>query len=130
MSSQCDLQLTCCKYEVEIKDNITIVKIPESYYEEPLTKAQKEKLLQFEDEFSNRYTDDDNEFVAIVKLGSATPPLISSYRPFRNHRRDDRSRGDKRSWNDQRSYSNNRHSNYSYNNKRKNYGYNNDYRRY
>lgn len=128
MSSQCDVQSTFSDYEVEIKDNITIVKIPETFDDELLTETQKEKLLQFEEEFTYRYTDDDSDYVEIVKLGSATPPLVASYRPFRNHRRDDRSRGTKRSWGDQRSYSNNRHSSYSHD-KRPNYGYHNEYRR-
>lgn len=128
MSSQSDIPSNCCEYEVEIKDNITTVKIPETYVDKPLTEAQKEMLLQFEEEFSYRYTDDDNDYVATVKLGSITPPLVPSYRPFRNHRRDDRSRDSKRSWNDQKSYSNKRHSNYSHYD-RPSYGYNNDYRR-
>lgn len=128
MSSQSDIQQTPCEYEVEIKDNITTVKIPETYVDKPLTEAQREMLLQFEEEFANRYTDDDNDYAATVKLESITPPLVPLYRPFRNNSRDDRSRSFKRSWDDQKSYSNKKHSNY-YHNDRPRYGYNNDYRR-
>lgn len=132
MSSQSDPKLTDSEYEVEIKDNITIVKIPEGHVDEPLTKEQEELLLQFQEEFAYRYTDDDEEYVALVKQGCTTPPLIPSYRPFRSYRRDDRpARSEKRSWEDdrQRSYGNNRYSNHSHN-KRQNYGYNNEnYRR-
>lgn len=116
------------EYDVEIKGNITIVKIPETYVDSPLTEEQKKLLLQFQEEFVYRYTDDDEEFVSIVKQGSASPPLVPSYRPFRNHRRDDRPRSEKRKLEDHnRSYGNNQYSNYSYN-KQQNYGYN-DYRR-
>lgn len=129
MSSQNDVQPTQkLEYEVEIKDNITIVKILDTFIDESPTEAQKEMLLQLEKDFNNRYTDDDNDYAATVKLGSTTPPLVPSYRPFWNRRRDDRSRGFKRSWEDQKSYNNKRHSNY-YHNDRPNYGYNNDYRR-
>jgi len=115
------------EFDVEIKDNITIVKIPETYVDNPLTEEQSELLLQFQEEFVCRYTDDDEEFVAIVKQGSASPPLVPSYRPFRNHRRDDRPRNEKRKWGDHRSYGNDQYSNYSHNNRQR-YGCN-DYRR-
>lgn len=138
MSSPSDSKSDHIEYEVENKGDITFVKIPETYTDEPLTEEQKEKILQFEEEFILRYTDDDEDYAAKKKLGSTTPPLVPSYRPFRNPRRDDRQRGAKRSWNydqrgtkrswgdDQRSNSNNRH--YSHNNQQA-YGYNNDYNR-
>lgn len=113
MSSQTDSNSNC-EYEVEIKDNITIVKIPETYVDKPLTESQKEMLLLFEKEFACRYTDDDEEFVATVKLGSSIPPLVPSYRPRWTHRKDDRSRGIKRTWENRRSYDDNRHSHYSH----------------
>lgn len=126
MSSQSDPKLTHSEYEVEIKDNIPIVKIPEGHVDKPLTKEQEELLLQFQEEFSCRYTDDDKEYVAMLTQECTTPPLIPSYRPFQNYRRDDRpARAEKRKWEDsQRSYGNNRYSNYSHNKQQK-YGYNN-----
>lgn len=108
------------KYEVKIKDNITIIKNNEKCFDEPLTEIQKDNLLKFEEEFSCRYTDEDKCYVATIKLGSLNPPLVPSYRPFCNRRRDDRKndrrddrrndrrddcrRGEKRSWPDQNSY--------------------------
>lgn len=136
MSPPSNQELTQCEFEVEIKDNVTIVKIPETYVDEPLTDQEKENLLQLEEEFSYRYSNEDEDYVATVKQGNTTPPLISSYRPFRNHRRgqDNRSRPEKRSWEDRRSYNDNRQSHNSHNDfKRQNYnynsGYNHDYRR-
>lgn len=127
--SQSILKSVNCEYELEIKDNVTIVKIPESHVDEPLTEEQKENLLKFDEEFACRYTDKDEDYVALVNLGSTAPPLVPSYRPFRNHRRDNRTRGEKRTReDDQRSYSNNKRSHYSYNNQ-VNYDYNNDYKR-
>lgn len=125
MSSQSDPKSTHSEYEVEIKDNITIVKIPEGYIDEPLTKEQEELLLQFQEEFAYRYTDDDEEYVTLVKQGRTTPPLIPSYRPFQNYRRggDRSARGEKRSREYDRRYENNGYSNHSHN-KRQNYGYN------
>lgn len=127
MSSSIDLKTVHSEYEVEIKENVTFVKIPETYVDEPLTEEQKEKLLQFEKEFIFRYTDNDKEYVATKMLGSTTPPLVPSYRPFRNFRRDDRQRGFKKRWNndDQRNYKKRNSSHYN----QHAYGYNNDYRR-
>lgn len=127
MLSQTDSNLSC-EFEVEIKDNITIVKIPETYVDKPLTKLQNEMLLLFEEEFACRYTDDDEEYVATVKLGSSTPPLVPSYRPRWSHRKDDRSSGLKRPWESRRSYNDSRHSHYSHNN-RPYYDSNNYYKR-
>lgn len=126
MSSQTDNQIsTNSEFEVDIKDNITTVKIPETYVEKMLTELQEETLLLFEKEFVYRYTDDDKDYASTVKLGNTSPPLIPSYRPRWNRRRDDRQRGEKRGWNDQQ---NDKHSHFSQN-KRRSYGYNNDYRR-
>jgi hypothetical protein len=119
MSSPDNQNSTDVKHEIVIKDNITTFKILETCVDEPPTENQKEKLLQFEEEFISRYTDDDEDYVAAVKLGLTTPPLIPSYRPFWNRRRDN-----KRKWEDR----NDRHSHYPHN-KKPNYGYNNDYRR-
>lgn len=134
MSPPNNQELTQCEYEVEIKDNVTIVKIPETYVDKPLNDEEKEKLLQLEEEFAYRYSNEDEDYVSTVKQGNTTPPLISSYRPFRNPRRDDRSRPEKRSWEGRRSYNDNRQSHYSHDGfKRQNYnhnsGYNHDYRR-
>jgi hypothetical protein len=133
MSSPSDLKSAHSEYEIENKGNITFVKIPATYVDEPLTEEQKEKLLEFEEEFILRYTDDDKEYVATKTLGSTTPPLIPSYRPFRNFRRDNnRQRNSKRSGDDdQRSYDNDQR-NYKNRNSSHNqhaYGYNNYYRR-
>lgn len=119
MTSPSNQISTDSKHEIIIKDNITTFKILETCVDEPPTEDQKEKLLQFEKEFINRYTDDDEDYVATVKLGFTTPPLISSYRPFWNHRRNN-----KRKWENRSS----RHSYYSDHNNQ-NYGYINDYRR-
>lgn len=125
MSSPSDQKSTDCNHEIVINDKITTCKIPETCVDEPPTEDQNKKLLEFEEEFKSRYTDDDEEYVATVKLGYTTPPLIPTYRPFWNRRRDN-----KRVWDD-RGDRNNRHSHgnrYSpYRNH--NSGFNNDYRR-
>lgn len=126
MSSPSDSKSAHSEYEVEIKENITIVKISETYIDKPLTEEQKEKLLQFDEEFILRYTDDDKDYVAAKILGSTTPPLVPSYRPFRNPRRDDRPRSFKRNWSDSPRNDSDK-SNSSH--KQHTYGYNNDYRR-
>jgi len=122
--AQIDSKSVNYELEVEIKDNITIVKIPETYVDKPLTELQEETLLLFEKEFACRYTDDDEDYVAFVKLGSSTPPLISSYWPRRDYRNDERSRAEKRRWEDRRNFNDNRHSQYFYN-KRPKHDYNN-----
>lgn len=127
MSSPSDSKSAHSEYEVEIKENITIVKISETYIDKPLTEEQKEKLLQFDEEFILRYTDDDKDYVAAKILGSTTPPLVPSYRPFRNPRRDDRPRSVKRNWSD--GPRNDSDKSNSSHHKRHTYGYNNDYRR-
>jgi len=121
MSTQTDTIKTDYEYEIEIQDNITIVKIPEKYVDKPLTELQKKTLLLLEEEFSCRYTDEDEDYVATVKLGSITPPLISSYRPGWNNKRNDRNRSENKNWEDSRSYSNNRNSNYFNNRPRYDY---------
>lgn len=125
--AQIDSKAVNYEHVVEIKDNITIVKIPETYVDKPLTELQEETLLLFEKEFAGRYTDNDEDYVAFVKSGSSTPPLISSYWPRRDHRNDERSRAEKRRWDDRRNSNDNRHSHYSYN-KQPRHDYNN-YRR-
>jgi len=119
MSSPGNQNSTDSKHEIVIKDNITTLKILKTCVDEPPTENQKEKLLQFEEEFKSRYTDDDEDYVATVKLGFTAPPLVPSYRPFWNRKRDNNRRWEDRS---------NRHSHYSHH-KKPNYGYNNDYRR-
>lgn len=118
MSSPINQKSFDIKHEIVIKDNITTFKILEICGDELPTEGQKEKLLQFEKEFISRYTDDDEDYAAMVKLGSTTPPLVPSYRPFWNRRREN-----KRKWKD----TNDRHSHYSHH--RNNYGYNNDFKR-
>lgn len=128
MSSEGDPKPALCEYEVEIKGNITTVKIPETYFSESPTQEQKELLTLLEKEFACRYTDEDEDYVATIKLGSTTPPIVSSYNPFWNRRRDDRPRNGKRTWENRRSHSHNRYSDNS--SERNNYGqYYNDYRR-
>jgi len=119
MSSPSNQKSFDIKHEIVIKDNITTFKFLEIYVDEPPTENQKEKLLQFEKEFISRYTDDDEDYVATVKLGCLTPPLVSSYRPFWDRRREN-----KKKWGER----NDRHSYYPHH-KKPNYGYNNDYRR-
>lgn len=111
MSSKSDLESTSCKYEVEIKSNITTIKIPETYTDEPLTEEEKIMLSELEEEFACRYTSEDEEYIATVNQKDALPPLIEDYRPNRRRdfRRDDRVGGTKRSWYDQRSYGDNRY---------------------
>lgn len=118
MSSPSNQNSTDSKHEIVIKDNITTFKILETCVDEPLTENQKEKLLQFEEEFINRYTDDDEDFVATVTIGLTTPPLVPSYRPFWNRKRDN-----KRKWEDR----SDRNSHYHHN--KRNHGYYNDFRR-
>lgn len=125
--AQTDSKSINCEYEVEIKDNITTVKIPETCIDKPLTEQQEETLLLFEKEFACRYTDNDDDYVAAVNLGSSTPPLVTSYSPRWDSRRDERSRVEKRSWEDQRNSNDNRYSHYSQH-KQPRYDYNN-YRR-
>jgi len=139
MSSPNIQKSTESKYEIVTKDNITTFKILETSVDEPLSENQKEKLLQFEEEFKGRYTDDDEEYVATVKLGYTTPPLVPSYRPFWNRRRDNKrkwdDRGDghshssprdnRRKWEDGRSDGHSHFSSYN----RQNYSYNNGYRK-
>lgn len=123
MSSQEDPKPTLCEYDVEIKGNITTVKVIETSFNESPTEEQKELLILLEKEFACRYTDEDEDYVATMKLGSTTPPLVPSYKPSWNRRRDG-----KRSWEDRRSHSNNRSSDYSH--KRNYEQFNNGYRRY
>lgn len=94
MASDQDSKSTEGLHEVVIKDNITIMKIPELYVDE-LTEEQQKRLKELEKMFAYRYTDDDKDYVATKQ--NTTPPLVSSYNPFNNHRARDRSRGTKRS---------------------------------
>jgi len=121
MSSESVLKSVNNEYEVEIKDHITIVKIPETYVDEPPTKEQKETLLKFDKEFACRYTNEDEDYIALVKLESLSPPLVPFYRPYLKTKRYDRSRGER--WNkedNKRRYSDDRDSHYS-SNKRAHY---------
>jgi len=109
------------KHEIVIKDNITTFKTLDTCVDEPQTEDQKKKLLQFEEEFKNRYTDKDEDFVFTLSIGIKPPPLIPSYRPFGNRRRDNKKHCEDR--NDP----NKRYSHYSHRNQ--SYGYDNNFRR-
>jgi hypothetical protein len=109
------------KHEIIIKDDITTFKILDTCVDEPQTEEQKKKSLQFEEEFKNRYTDMDEDFVFTVSIGIKPPPLIPSYRPFGNRKRDNKS-----NWEDRKNAIN-RYSHFSHRNP--GYGYDNDFRR-
>lgn len=89
MTSVCDSKSTECLHEVEIKDNITIIKVSELYVDE-LTEEQQKMLKELEEAFAYRYTNDDKDYVATK--ASTTPPLVSSYNPYCNQRAKNRSR--------------------------------------
>lgn len=128
MSSQRDLKFINPEYEIEKKGNMTVVKIPATYIDLLPTEEQKDKLLQFDEEFKNRYTEDDKDYVDTINSRITIPPLVASYMPNfrRDNRRDDR-RGTKRSWENQTNY---RYNPNYYHNKRQNYdNYNNGNRR-
>lgn len=116
MASGCDSKSTQFPYEVEIKNNITEVKISESYVDK-LTEQQQKMLKKLEETFAYRYTDEDKDYIATKQ--STIPPLVPSYRPFCNRRSDNRSRPYKRSRDDKpfysskRTYSQNETSNYN-----------------
>ncbi|VVC40176.1 RNMT-activating mini protein [Cinara cedri] len=97
MASDCDSKSTQCFYEVEIKNNITIVKLSESFIDE-ITEDQQKKLEELEEAFAYRYTDEDKDYVAMKPC--KTPPLIPSYRPFSNRSFNNKFRGFKRSRDD------------------------------
>lgn len=123
MASLIDSQSIHSEFEVEKKGNMTIVKFLDTYVDKPPTEEQKEKLLQFDEEFKCRYTDDDEDYVANIKLGSINPPLVSSYMPFKYFRRNER--GQTRKWEEATNYGDNRNC-YK---RRQDYNYNNHYRR-
>lgn len=116
MSSQIDSKFTNPEYEIEKKSNITIVKMPITYIDMPPTEEQKEKILQFDEEFKCRYTDDDKDYADTIKSCNPSPPLVTTYMVY--SRRDNR-RGVKRSSEDPISYRNkypNYHNRQDYNN--------------